>query len=506
MENSNLPCKLLWWLRNQVNPSQILLVDYYSSKHWRGKVGFNSDRLPKLFALSLGFVTPYEHLFVQDEVINFVKRIQKTKSLDNFILKTEAQVEEFLNKPTNIKHVFYFFDLAENDPDDDSKKDQIMAYMLTTLASDFLDTRIVTSMKIASTLTQSVAKKYQKNIPSPDEFSLLEISCGKPLYVLLTPLANQMHNVTLTQFLRYVANVPSMELDKTSAGLAVSRSEKQESGKGKLVFTISTKITDYSEVNKRINSWLRELYCDFRSNVHLAWVDTFFNPARLSLMGHNPSQKYFLISDHRLPLGALVDFTSENPYPMPENMHLTTSNIKEFINDCILLKDNDLKKKYYNRTDELAEKRSIIKEFKHLYDSEDVTEGSLPKSNPNKITINLSDKLSGNQIRQILRHVAHARRRLELIGGKSMKGIGFGISISPKNDNQTVDVVKDHKLVVESPISKLSFNAKYLMKEVSKAFQKLPLDELSHIPEERLAEFEAHESGATDESYLYDDL
>lgn len=495
MPNTNVVCQLLnWFVEDKIEKSEIILVDYQAAASWRAKAGLQSERLPKLFAFHQQTIIPYENLFVKSDVLSFAKQIKSVKSLDQLTLDSSAGIEKFLNGPEEIKTVLFFYELDEDNQD---VQEMIRVYILSTMSSTFQKTRLITKKKFGDEISTIVSKVTKKPVPMPEDYSILSISCDSPVYTSLQYLSTKLKQVTLPQLIKFAANLPTLELDKLLAGIAGNKTSPDDIH-GTKVFAIANNILDYGSINQKINQIERELYCDFRGQVRFVWSDAFFNPARLSLLGHTPSLNF--------PLGAFVDFSDTRPRPMPESLKLTPSTVKEFITDALKMDDHRFHRKYYLVEDKLLTLRELIKEFKGISDIDDPEVKAVALAQPNKITINLSSELSANQVRRLIKHLAHAKRRLELLGGRALNTFAFCVSIDNR-DKQTIELVKDHKKGSVYPVTKETYGAALLMKIISKEFGFSFVDELSHLPEEKLDQFISQEGGyETKEAYLYDDL
>jgi hypothetical protein len=516
IEKTNLACELLEWLFPKVGDGpihglkkdQIILIDQMKAGDWKSKVGFSSERLPKLYVLSQQIVIPYNHLFVKDEVITFISRIKQVTSIEDFVISNIGHIEKALKDERTIKNIIFIYkDEAEDEETD--KKEMILAYMMNSLTSTFAMSRLVTSRKVADQLMQKVNAAMKLSLSVPDDMTLLNLACGTTQYVSIEKIAQTHKDLNLVQLLNFAANTPSLELDKVIAGLAGSGNRTEnDPAPGVKTFTIAINLSDPSqEIHKMVNSILRGLYCDFRDNVKLTWVDAYFNPARVAMMGHNPGSP--------LPMASFVDFGAKKPSPFPTNIKISLETIRTFISDSIKLSHSDFLIKYYEVNKELLSKRKIISEYKGLKDLEDPTEKGVIRSNPFRVELYLGSSLQSNHIRRMLRHFAHTKKRLELLRSTApaevlpaLKSLAFGVSITDQNTLSLKILQKTELKTIN--LDKDTYNAEKLLSVVAGVFG-LPLDEYSHVPEDKLEAYLSQKQDSSSdqipaEIYLYQDL
>lgn len=515
IERTNLGCTLLEWLfpASGENPvsglskEQVVLIDQMKAGDWKAKAGFTSERLPKLFVLSQQIVIPYNHLFVKEEVITFISRIKQVTALEDFIISTPSHIEKIMKDERSIKNIFFLFK-DEADDEETDKRDMILAYMMNSLSSTFMMTRVVTSRKIADQLIQRVNSAFKEVLPVPEDMTLLNLACGTTKYLSLEKMSKSYTNLNLVQLMSLVANTPSLELDKVSAGLAGSGNKTdQDVTPGVKTFTIAVNVNDKSqELHKMVNSILRGLYCDFRDTVKLTWVDAYFNPARLAMMGHTPGTQ--------LPVASFVDFGAKKPSPFPTNIKISLETIRTFISDSLKLNHADFLVKYYEVDKVSLSKRKIIAEFKGLRDLEDPTQLGVIQASPARVDLYLSTEMQANHIRRALRLLAHTKQRLEMLRGSApaavltiLKSLGFSVSI--KESNQfSLRIMKPGSSSKTIPLNREEYDAAKLLSLIAGEIG-LPIDEYSHVPEDKLESYLSQTQDGRlvkSETYLYEDL
>lgn len=513
IERTNLGCQLLNWLFPSDSSSpvqglrkdQVILIDQMKAGDWKSKAGFSSERLPKLFVLSQQIVIPYNHLFVKEEVLTFINRIKQVSSLEDFVLANPSHIEKLLKDERQIKNVFFIFK-DEADDEETDKRDMVLAYMMNSLSSTFVMSRLVTSRKIADQLIQKVNGQMKGSLPVPEDMTLLNLACGTTKYVSLEKVASTYKDLNLVQLMNFVANTPSLELDKVSAGLAGSGNKTdQENAPGVKTFSIAVNLIDPNqEVHKMVNSILRGLYCDFRDTVKLSWVDAYFNPARLAMMGHTPGST--------MPVASFVDFGAKKPSPFPTNIKITLETIRTFIQDSLKLSHTDFLMKYYEVDKALLVKRKIITEFKGLRDLDDPTQLGVIKASPARVDFFIGTDIQSNHIRRIIRHFAHTKKRIEHLRGAApasivptLKSLLFCVSIKEQNEFSVRIVQKGEVKTIN--LKREDYDAAKLLSVVAGEFG-LPVDDYSHVPEDKLEAFLAqHGAGqVAAETYLYHDL
>lgn len=448
----------------------------------------------KLRSLRNKVPIPFDHLFDEKEVRLFVTKVLESGDLSSFILETVEKVDQFLDQKEAIKNFYVYYDF--NDQHETNKAD-LLKYLYYTLGSSFYAARIITSYKLATHLTKELSSRYGKAVYGLDDFTLVSVACDGPTVTPLADIMKQVPSLSLFKLLKFTAAIPSLELDSTSAELAGSKVNGAE--KGFKVFTLVTKIIDYSpELVQKINRIERDSYCEFRGKVQLAWIDSFFNPARMSLLG--------LMTHGIYPLAALVDFSDNNPRPFPEHIKLETSSVRDFIKDSLILTDEQFLHKYYDKKDEATAKVKMIEDFKSLVNLNTPTGFKAWESKPNRVGLVLSGRLRPTQLKRIMKHFAHAKKRLDLIHGKDSIDIPFGVRIAELTDNQKVKIYKENQVKVEQEIKKSTYSSKFVMKLTADTFD-LQIDGLSHVPEKSLSEYSPSDPEEEfSDHYLYTDL
>lgn len=442
-------------------------------------------------------VIPFDHLFDKDEVLNFCSNILESRTFKDFELQTEKDIDTFFQSKAVIKNIFVFFDLDEED-NKNLKKD-VEKYMLYTLGTNFLKTAVITSSNALTYISKKVIKEYGKPLYGLEDRGFVSLGCDGPLVTSLSGIMKAAPSLSLFQVMKFGAGIPTLELDSTTAQLVGFKGEKAIES-GLKAFTIVTKVTDYDQEKiKRLNRIEREIYCEFRGKVRLAWNDGFFNPARLSLLGLESYMTY--------PLAAFVDFSQADPRPFPEdNKKLETDTVRSFLRDSLILTSDQFKNKYYNKREELDKKRAIVDEFKNLINMANKDLAISWAKTPIRVALLISPKLKPIQIRRILKHYSHAKKRLDLLFGKPAKDILFAVAIQESVVQQRINLYFENKSREFADIRKATYSSKFVMDFVA-SHANFSLGELAHVPEEKLADYvDAAPDHVLQDSYLYTDL
>lgn len=439
---------------------------------------------------------PFEHLFDREEISAFFRNTSSVTGLSQFQLKTKSDIDHFLDSQksrASIKNVFLLYD-----QDDSIAIKQMTKYFYYTLGSIFVKSAYITDSKLLPYLADLVLKEYGKPLYGTDDKTLISLACDGPHVVSLDAYEKLASTLTMFQTMKLAAGIPSLELDSTAAQMA-GVDHDGSIDLGLRIFTIVTKIIDYNQdMIKKINRIEREIYCEFRGKVRITWVDGYFNPARMNLLGLEPHMSY--------PLAAFVDFSAANPKPYPERKAIESSDIRSFLRDSLSLTDEQFKNKYYNDLDDLRAKRSIVASYKSLLCINSQKHADLWKVAKNRVAVLISAKLKAVQINRIVKHFAHAKKRLDMLFGKESTNIVFGIAIQDKVEKQKLMIYKDGSLLATEEIRRSTYSAKSVMEFVAQ-YMAFKIDEYSHVPEDVVASYINRDPqyALTDE-YLYTDL
>lgn len=184
-------------------------------------------------------------------------------------------------------------------------------------------------------------------------------------------------------------------------------------------------------------------------------------------------------------------------------MPFTKQNLQKFLRDALVLDDRNFKLKYLVSEKEkaLERKKSLIGSFKGLQQFEESTADAQTKT---AVIVFISQELTVNQIVTILKHFAHARRRVQIISQKVYSNLSFLASIGDY-PRQSLEIRQAGQPVQVDLLNLHTYSARWILQKLSDKLR-LPVDEYSHIPEEKLdLVYRAEEKGG-DDDYLYDDL
>ena len=131
---------------------------------------------------------PFDSIGLEDNFKTYVKQTIKPLEFDDFVLTSPQDIDLKLATHTtdSIQNIFFFYEL-DDDEDGRSIRLQVKDYLLYSLGSVGSLTRIISNRKTAEYFIRKVNKAYSSSISVPEDFSLVSIACGKPIY---TPLSN----------------------------------------------------------------------------------------------------------------------------------------------------------------------------------------------------------------------------------------------------------------------------------------------------------------------------
>lgn len=268
----------------------------------------------KLLLTSRKTPVPYEHPFIHEDVIEFVKKMSLAPRLESFFLTDMQQVESFLDDERFIKNVHFVYELEDEDTPE-ALKEHLYSHLLLASMASFQRSAVVLKKKLGDELARRLSKRYSMYVPAPEDSSLISVSCNSPSYLPLLKVAQQLPGLTYYQLLKFASNLPFFEMDKTVAGMAGKNEDKNVR-----IFAFATSILDSTDTNRAIKGLQLSLYCEFRDKIRFVWFDAFFNPARLQLLGIQPTMKY--LSAQQLPLGSLRRLRQQRASAVSSNLAL----------------------------------------------------------------------------------------------------------------------------------------------------------------------------------------
>ncbi len=437
---------------------------------------------------------PFEQPFILEDAVEFVRQASLAPTLESFFLTDLQQVEAFLQVDRPIKNVYFFFELDDEDAPA-ALKEHLYSHLLLAAGLSFQRSAVVLKKKLAEELARRLSKRFGRHVPVPEDSSLVAISCDAPSYLPLVSVAQQLPGLTFYQLLKFASNLPFFEMDRTVAGMAGKNEEKAVR-----IFAFATSILDYSETNRQIKQLQLALYCEFRDKIRFVWFDAFFNPARLQLLGIQPTMKYSSLTS--FPLAAFVDFGSKEPRPFPQTLPFNKRSLQAFLRDALALDDRTFKFKYLvsEQQKSLERKKTLIRSFKGLQPFEDAEDLQAKTA----VVVFLSQELTVNQISRILQHLAHAKRRVQVISQKLHATLAFLASVG-EYPRQSLEIRQAGKPVQVAPLNPQTYSARWVLQQLAEKLP-LPVDDYSHIPEEKIDLLYRDQSEVAEADYLYDDL
>lgn len=290
VDKSDVACSIIKWMMNErckeLTHDRIYLLDYTISKQWDKDYLLFSERMPKVIGYLRGVPIPFEHIHIQSDIELFVEKLSKKPVIEDFILRTQKDVEDMLSDDgTLIKNVYFLYDMYDEDTPE-SVRDHMLAHLYSSLTTHYIKYGLVLKRKVGEWVSTLLSKKYKTHVPIPEDSSLISVSCGSPVYRMLYDIAKEAPGMTYYQLLKYASNIPYLEMDRTIAGMAGSNEEKSTK-----VFAVAVNVLDLTAVSRQVKDIEISLYCEFRGKIRFVWFDAFFNPARLQLLGIPPNMK-----------------------------------------------------------------------------------------------------------------------------------------------------------------------------------------------------------------------